>query len=148
MLSSKPRSARPLSFLDNVARIQVEGAECRNAYALVEMTAPQGDVQPLHVHRRDDEGFYVFDGRLTLFVGEQVIELEAGECAVAPCGTPHTYRAELDGTRWLVLCSPAGFEEFVREVAATDRDPAVLAEIALRHGIEILAPPGTLPSDV
>ena len=148
MLSSKPHSARPLSFLDNVARIQVEGAECRNAYALVEMTAPQGDMPPLHVHRRDDEGFYVLDGRLTLFVGEQVIELEAGECAVAPCGTPHTYRAELDGTRWLVVCSPAGFEEFVRDVAAAERDPAVLAEISARHGIEILGPAGTLPSEV
>jgi quercetin dioxygenase-like cupin family protein len=148
MLSSTPRSAPPLSFLGNVTRIQVEGAECRNAYALVEMTAPQGDMPPLHVHRRDDEAFYVLEGRLTLFAGEQALELEAGECAVAPCGTPHTYRAELDGTRWLVVCSPAGFEEFVRGVATAERDPAVLAEISARHGIEILGPPGTLPSEV
>jgi quercetin dioxygenase-like cupin family protein len=148
MLSSTPRSAPPLSFLGNVTRIQVEGAECRNAYALVEMTAPQGDMPPLHVHRRDDEAFYVLERRLTLFAGEQALELEAGECAVAPCGTPHTYRAELDGTRWLVVCSPAGFEEFVRDVATAERDPAVLAEISARHGIEILGPPGTLPSEV
>ena len=134
MLSSTPRSAPPLSFLGNITRIQVEGAECRNAYALVEMTAPQGDMPPLHVHRRDDEAFYVLEGRLTLFAGEQALEL--------------TYRAELDGTRWLVVCSPAGFEEFVRDVAAAERDPAVLAEISARHGIEILGPPGTLPSEV
>ena len=126
----------------------MEGAECRNAYALVEMTAPQGDMPPLHVHHRDDEAFYVLDGRLTLFLGERTIELEAGECALAPIGTPHTYRAELDGTRWLVVCSPAGFEEFVRDVAAAERDPAVLAEISVRYGIEILGPPGTLPSEV
>lgn len=148
MLTTEPRANARLQFLDNTARIQLEGSDSRSAYALVEMTAPYGDMPPLHVHHRDDEAFYVLDGRLTLFVGEREIELEAGACAVAPCGTPHTYRAELDGTRWLVVCSPAGFEEFVRDVAAAERDPAVLSEIAARYGIEILGPPGTLPSEV
>lgn len=148
MLRSEPRTAPPLTFLDNLARIHVEGPECRNAYALVEMTAPEGDMPPLHVHHRDDEAFYVLDGRLTLFVGKRAIQLDAGECALAPSGTPHTYRAEADGTRWLVVCSPAGFEGFVRDVAAAGRDPAVLAGVAMRYGVEILGPPGTLPSDL
>jgi mannose-6-phosphate isomerase-like protein (cupin superfamily) len=147
MLTTEPRANPQLHFLDNLARIHIEGADSRHAYAVVELTAPSGDMPPLHVHHRDDEGFYVLDGRLTLFVGERTIVLGAGECGVAPSGSPHTYRAEAEGTRWLVICSPAGFEEFVREVALAERDPAVLADISMRYGIEILGPPGTLPSD-
>jgi hypothetical protein len=58
------------------------------------------------------------------------------------------YRVESDEARWLALVAPAGFEAFVREVAAagTDVDPAVLTDISVRYGIEILGPPGALPA--
>jgi hypothetical protein len=48
-----------------------------------------------------------------------------------------------------VICSPSGFDAFVREVAEAGSrvGPAELAEIAGRHGIEVLAPPGVLPTE-
>jgi quercetin dioxygenase-like cupin family protein len=149
MMTLQLVETEPLAFLDNVARVHVDGDASGGAYGLVEMTGPAGDMPPVHVHHRDDEAFYVLEGRLTLFVGEQTTELEAGACALAPRGVPHTYRAGTDGARWLVAGSPAGFETFVREVAAAPgADPSTVAELAARHGIELLGPPGKLPTEL
>ena len=110
---------RPISaiwFTDNVMRVHVDGDRSDGAFALVEATGRQGDMPPLHVHHRDDETFYVLEGRLTLVLrGELPIELSAGDAALAPKGVPHVYRIESDSARWLVVGTPAGFEEFVRE---------------------------------
>ena len=139
-----------LDFRGSPARILVHGATARGAYCLVETSAPRGDMPPLHVHHADDEAFYILEGRLTLFVGELTIDVPAGSCAFAPRDVPHTYRVESDRARWLVTGSPAGFDAFVRDVAAAGSDvtPTELATISRRHGIELLGPPGMLPADV
>jgi mannose-6-phosphate isomerase-like protein (cupin superfamily) len=146
-----------LWFIDNLAYVRVDGAQSAGAFALCELLGPHGDMPPLHVHRHDDETFYVIDGQLTLYVGEHQLALSAGQAAVAPRGVPHVYRVESETARWLVINSPAGFERFLRAAAepaggeqlppaGRRPDPAGLAQIAAEHGIEILGPPGTLPS--
>ena len=143
-------------FIQNLAVVKVSGDETGGAWSIVELTGPKGDMPPLHVHQREEEAFYVLDGEMTLFVGDDEIHLSAGECAVAPRGIPHVYRVDSDQARWLAIASPAGFERFVAEAATPaealtlppgppEVDPAQLAEIAADYGIEILGPPGTLP---
>ncbi len=136
-----------LGFLANEVVLHVPGAATGGAYCLAEFEGPGGDMPPLHVHRSVDEAFYVLDGVMSLFVGDEWAELAAGDSLVAPRGTPHTYRVESDGARWLVACSPAGFDDFVREVASAGRNlaPPALADAAARYGIEVLGPPGALP---
>jgi mannose-6-phosphate isomerase-like protein (cupin superfamily) len=73
---------------------------------------------PLHVHDFD-EAFYVLEGEVTFQVGEELATAGAGELAFAPGGTPHTL-ANRSGqpARFLVVCTPAGFErEFARRAA-------------------------------
>jgi quercetin dioxygenase-like cupin family protein len=126
-------------------------------FSLVESFVPKGQQPPLHLHRTDDEGFYLLEGRLTLWVGPNQIDLEPGQFALAPHGVPHTYRVESEGgARWLVTSSDASFDRFVRaygEPATEVRlpDPSEpdldrLNSLAEEYGIEILGPPGTLPS--
>ena len=145
--TDQPRTDE-IDFLGSPARILVDGEAARGAYCLVEASGPRGDMPPLHVHHADDETFYVLDGRMTIFVGDRTIDLPAGECAFAPHGVAHTYRVESESARWLVAASPAGFDAFVREVgeAGSGVGPAQLAEISQRHGIELLGPPGVLPT--
>jgi mannose-6-phosphate isomerase-like protein (cupin superfamily) len=149
--------AQPLWFIDNLARIRVPGAETDGAYGATELLCPHGSMPPLHVHHRDDERFTVIEGEMTLFSGDAEIRLAAGESALAPRGVPHTYRVESDALRILVVGMPSGFEEFV--VAASDPaavpglppadrpvDPEALGREAAAVGIEILGPPGMLPT--
>ena len=101
---------------------------------------------PLHVHHAEDEGFFVVDGEVTLYLPGQQIECGPGDFVLAPRGIPHSYRVGDRTARWLVLSTPAGFERFVAAVAAVDdADPAALGAVAAAHDIEILGPPGMLP---
>jgi quercetin dioxygenase-like cupin family protein len=147
-------------FITNRARVLVDGAATGGAYDQVEMVAPQGDMPPLHVHRDVDECFTVLDGELELYVGDQVLLVGAGGCAVAPRGVPHTYReASAGSARTLITASPASFASFV--IRASDEaegdglppegravDMGRIAREAAAVGIELLGPPGMLPSDL
>ena len=148
---------QPLWFIDHLVHIRVDGDASGGALSLIDERGRRGDMPPLHVHRRDDETFYVLEGELRLFVADEEIVLGPGEAAFAVRDVPHAYRVESDEARWLVITAPAGFDAFVREVsepAPTDElpppgravDPAFLGEAAAKAGIELLGPPGTLPT--
>jgi quercetin dioxygenase-like cupin family protein len=147
----------PLWFIDDLAVVHLDGEQTGGAYGLTEMWGRRGDMPPLHVHRAEDEMFYVLEGEMSLYVGDRHLVVPAGRAAFAPRDVPHTYRIESETARWLALGNPAGFERFVRAVAepAPAREippagrthaPAVLAQLAAAHGIELLGPPGALPA--
>jgi quercetin dioxygenase-like cupin family protein len=136
-----------LDFLGARCRILADAAATGGRYGLVDMIeVPAGDMPPLHVHHAQDEGFLLVDGELTLFLPGGETTLGPGEFFLAPRGVPHSYRVGDAPARFLVLSAPAGFEEFVRDVAALDTlSPDTLGATAARHDIEILGSPGTLP---
>jgi mannose-6-phosphate isomerase-like protein (cupin superfamily) len=155
--SVQPERAEPLWFIDNLVHVHVDGDTSNGLLALVEERGRRGNMPPLHVHHRDDETFYVLDGKVSLFVAGRQLTLTAGQAALAPREVPHSYRVESEQAHWLVITTPAGFESFVRRVAETapadelpdaERpvDPAALAQAAAEAGIEILGPPGALPA--
>jgi quercetin dioxygenase-like cupin family protein len=138
-----------LQFLASRVRVQISGAQTDGSFALIEATAPAGDAPPLHVHRNDDEGFYVLEGELTAWIGDDRHVLGPGDAVLAPKQVPHTLRVGENGARYLVSSTPAGFEGFVRQVAeAGAPGPDELTRIAAEHDIEILGPPGMLPAQL
>jgi quercetin dioxygenase-like cupin family protein len=142
-------------FGDTLIRVQAAHGDGGNGISCLDSTAPRGDSPPLHVHRTEDELFHVVAGRLRLRAGGEDIELGAGETFLAPQGVPHTYRVESEEARWLVVTTNGDFEGFVRAAGrpaetATLPVPAgppspeqqqAFAELALRHGIELVGPP-------
>jgi quercetin dioxygenase-like cupin family protein len=140
-------SAETVQFLDSRARILASGEETGGTFGLVELSEiPAGSMPPLHVHHGHDEGFYVLEGEVTLFVPGADVTLRAGDFYLAPRGVPHTYRVGATDARWLATSSPAGFERFVAGVAAlADPTPDRLGEVAGENDIEIRGPPGAMP---
>lgn len=129
---------------------------CEESATLIRAQEPAGGMPPLHRHLDHDELFYVLTGRLSLFLPGETIELGPGEGTLAPRGIPHAYRVDADAT-WLVTTTSDAFGEFVREMSVPAEaegyappellpGPGELTECAARHGIEILGPPGALPS--
>jgi quercetin dioxygenase-like cupin family protein len=133
------------------------GEETSGHYSLTEVTGRRDHsvVPPLHIHTREDECFYVIDGAITCYVGDDVIHVPAGAFVVLPRGVPHRYELASEEARLLNLCVPAGFEGFYRAMSepasalalppAPDGPPDVarLLVAAADHGIEILGPPPT-----
>jgi mannose-6-phosphate isomerase-like protein (cupin superfamily) len=139
-------------WLGGLATIKATGKDTGGLYTLVEVMDPEGAEGPLHVHHREDEGFWVLEGEVTFRIGERMLKASAGSFVFGPKGVPHTYRVDVGPARLLFILSPAGFEELIyatSEPAATptlpppgdpptDEEMAHVARIAARFGAEIL----------
>ncbi len=146
-----------LWFLRVLATIKASTETTEGRVAVIEHLAPQGSGSPLHVHRNEDEWFYVTEGELTFWVGGEVIDAPAGSFVYGPRGIPHTFTVTSPKARFLLVVEPAGFEGFMRALAepaqtrtlppATIRPPDSerMMAIAAEYGIEIVGPPG-IPS--
>jgi quercetin dioxygenase-like cupin family protein len=97
-----------------LAVIKATGADTGGRIAMIEVTEPPGAVAPRHVHHKEDEGFWVLEGEVTLDVGGTTIVARAGDYAFGPRDLPHSYRVGPDGCRMLFIVTPAGFEDLVR----------------------------------
>jgi quercetin dioxygenase-like cupin family protein len=100
--------------------IHLRGDDSDGLLAVVEYVVAAGEGgPPLHVHPKHGEGFYVLDGEVTFQVRDELTTVRAGSLVYAVAGTPHTFanRGGRDA-RMLVLCAPAGFEEYFDRLAA------------------------------
>jgi quercetin dioxygenase-like cupin family protein len=141
-----------LWFLGTLATIKIPGEVVGGRFSLTEFVFPRDASPPLHTHLQD-ESYVVLEGRLTLQAGENRFDLGPGDYAVAPMGTPHTFRVESETARVLVLSTPAGIERMVRDGSTlasaltlpppdTPRhSPEELQRIFAEHGQINLGPP-------
>lgn len=80
------------------------------------VTAPAGGPPP-HAHTREDELFYVIDGRHEVLLGERIDIAGPGDLVCVPRGTRHRYTNTGDTAgRLLSVHTPGGFEAFFDEV--------------------------------
>jgi quercetin dioxygenase-like cupin family protein len=132
--------------------IKLSGAETGDALCIVECAARRDHATPWHVHRRDDETFYVLDGEMTFYSGDASVQAGAGTLVHLPRDVPHTFVVESERARFLVIGTPA-IEDLFFTAAGSPQpqdgppDFARLAQIALEHGIEILGPPPQTAGD-
>jgi quercetin dioxygenase-like cupin family protein len=104
-------------------RVLLRSEDSDGRISLIESTMPPGAKgPPLHTHAFD-ETFYVLEGEVTFQLGTQLTIAQAGQVAFAPGGTPHTLANRGDApARFLIVCTPAGFErEMARRAAALAR---------------------------
>ncbi|HWH45259.1 MAG TPA: quercetin 2,3-dioxygenase [Thermoleophilaceae bacterium] len=104
-------------WFEGLAVIRATSADTGGQMTIVEMTEPPGVEAPLHVHRREDEAFYVLEGSATLQIGDETFEAGPGDYAFGPRGIPHRYTVGPDGCRMLFICTPGGFEKLVSEMS-------------------------------
>ena len=130
------------------------GEETNNAFFQFEATVPSGAGPPPHIHRREDETFYIVSGSLEILIGDSTYQAKAGDFVFVPRGTVHRFKNVSDRTAvQLVTFVPAGMERFFREVFPPVTDPKAaplpitdelirkMNEAAPKHGMELLLPP-------
>jgi mannose-6-phosphate isomerase-like protein (cupin superfamily) len=62
---------------------------------------------PLHLHRSEDEAWYVLEGTLGFQFGDREFDAPAGSGVLLPHGTPHTFWNRGPGpTRYLLIARP------------------------------------------
>ncbi len=143
-------------YMGNLFGILARSEETDGRFGLMETVSRKGFEPPRHVHHREDEGFYVLEGNITFYVGDEIHEATPGTFVLMPRGIPHSFTFESDVIRMLVIVAPGGLEEHFRDPrfsepaqaltlppppAAPPDMPALVDEM-VRHGVEIVGPPG------
>ncbi len=106
-----------------------------------------GDGPPLHIHKSEDESFYVLEGEINLLVGERNIRATAGSLIFVPKGTIHTFsQIGHQPAKFLVTYSPSGFEKFFDEavdLGVMDTEAYITKANALadKYNMEVVGPP-------
>ena len=64
--------------------VKAGGAETDHTFSQIETEDPRGSGPPLHLHHNEDETFYVLEGEVTFLVGDERIDLAAGDYLFGP----------------------------------------------------------------
>src|ERR1700677_4333401 len=123
-LSRKLTVARPdqdqslphIGLVGDTYTILVTGEDTAGKFTLIDMHVPPGGGPPPHRHDFE-ESFILLDGELqATFRGEKRM-VRAGETIHIPANAPHQFHnASSKPVRMLCICSPAGQEEFFKEI--------------------------------
>ena len=109
----------------HLATVMMASDDTQGRCAMLEFVTPAGGGSPYHVHRNEDESFYVLEGEMTFYVGDAVIEAQAGWFAFGPRNVPHTFVVGPHGpARYLLFTQPGGFKQFVAEVGEPAAPPS------------------------
>ena len=127
------------------------GEDTEGKFFMAHASVPPGGGPPPHVHRREDESFYLMEGALTVEVGGKTLEARPGDFIHLPRGIVHSFKNQGTGNAtMLVMVTPAGLERYFAETfdPAGDRaaappppSPEMIARLmaaAPRYGIELL----------
>ena len=97
-----------------LAEIKANAADTGGQGSIVEVTERPGAEAPLHVHHRDDEGFWILEGEVTFEIGDETIEASAGDFVFGPRDIPHRFKIGDRGCRTLFILVPGGIEDVIR----------------------------------
>ncbi|HEV2711981.1 MAG TPA: cupin domain-containing protein [Gaiellaceae bacterium] len=143
--------------------VKISGEQTDGRLIQVHSRDPRGTAPPLHIHHGADEMIYVINGELTIFVGDERIDVGPGGFVFVPMGTVHAFLVTSEWAETVITCSPAGargpagfgIAGFFRDVGVavvpgevapevTEADPEALARKMAQYGIEQVGPPPTL----
>lgn len=122
--------------------LKATGESTAGSFFLAENRIAPGFPGPaLHRHESVHDMFYVLEGTLTVRIGTRTEDLCAGSFVCIPPGVPHAFTNKSDGVvRFLNFNTPAGCEDYMRELADAGRSSPLTAEvigqIAARYDFE------------
>lgn len=140
-------------WLGSLAVIKARSEDTGGRMTIIEVTEPpnvEAVAGPLHVHHREDEAFWILEGRATIQIGDETFEAGPGDYVMGPRDIPHRYTVGESGCRMLFICVPGGFDGLVRDMSEpagsrtlpppmeSEPDWAKVAEIAQAYGCEML----------
>jgi quercetin dioxygenase-like cupin family protein len=144
---NEDQSLPHIGLVGDTYTILLSGDDTEGRYCLIDMHIPPGGGPPPHRHDFE-ESFTLVEGELEFkFRGEKAV-VRAGETVSIPANAPHSFtNASEQPARLLCICSPAGQEEFFREVGVSvatrttpPPKPDGAAETAFREKAGALAP--------
>jgi mannose-6-phosphate isomerase-like protein (cupin superfamily) len=120
-------------------------------FAVLDQRVPGGYAAPRHIHHAEDEAWYILEGDVTFYCGDDRFTAGQGAWVFLPMNVPHAFKVGPAGARLLTLSAPSGFADFVEEAGEPASELAIppqgpldlqkLTAVAAKYGVEIVGPP-------
>lgn len=144
----KQAEGQALWFAGARVTVKAPGAADGCSPSVLDQVVPPSYATPVHVHRHEDEAWYVLEGQVEFQCGGAALTAGPGDFVFAPRGVPHVLINRGAAPARMLIITPPGFGQFVRAAgepasgaAPPAPDPARLAAVAAQHGIDIVGPP-------
>ena len=131
-----------LNVLGDTQHVLLTGEETEGRFSLVESGPNDPGVgPPLHIHHREDETFYVLEGKVKFTVEDESVVCESGSSVFLPRDSVHTWKVVGDKpARMLITLTPSGLEGYFRQLSELGAEGAPdmkkLLQISAEYGIE------------
>ena len=124
---------------------KIDGEDTAGRVSVVEHPFAVGALVRPHIHTREDEISIVIEGQIGFRSEDKEVVLGAGGYIIKPRGEVHAmWNAGSTPARMIEVISPAGFEDFFRELtdmtAVGAPDPADVARLGDRYGLPFAQP--------
>lgn len=144
-----PNAGERFSIIGGGVRILLDSKSSGGRCCVFDAPIPPGEGPPLHRHEREDELFFVVEGRVKFSVNGKEYIGEKGAFACAPRGSVHAFRNIGSVTaRMLITCTPGGLEVPFRAVQIPEpgsgRPELTMDQIVAefnKAGVEFVGPP-------
>jgi quercetin dioxygenase-like cupin family protein len=88
------------------------GEQTNNLFSLMYIEVHKGNEPPAHVHQNEDESYYILEGAIRFWVGNEIIDAKAGDFIHLPKGIPHKFELQSDYVKELMWITPSGLEKW------------------------------------
>jgi quercetin dioxygenase-like cupin family protein len=130
-------AGQPMAFL-------VTGKDTKHT-SMFDWTIPPRFSTGRHVHRVQEETFYVIEGECEWQVGEETVRATPGTFVFIPPGVPHNIANTTDKpARVIMTVSPPGHEHYFEELATlasagAKPDPVAIGDLRRRYDTDQLS---------
>jgi mannose-6-phosphate isomerase-like protein (cupin superfamily) len=145
----------PLDTVDlRGAKVTFVPMDSGTPYSLTEWDLQAGyKGPPIHIHHDTDEGFYVMEGHASFVLDGVTTVGKPGTHVFVPQGHSHSFwNAGVRPTKFLCVITPAGFEQYFRELAdrlvetrTQEESIELRKKLSEKYDIEVVGPPPGLP---
>lgn len=131
-------SVRKFAVFGEPVEVLVSGEMSNGVSATMIQISPPGGGPPPHMHRNEDETFFVVEGEYEFLTADGWAKRSTGESFYAGRGSVHTFRnAGSAPGKLLVLATPAGMDTYLEEISVLSipQDIPKLITVSERYGI-------------
>ena len=143
-VGDRPRSGPHWNIYGDLVTPIITGGETAGNPVILETVTQPKMGAPRHLHHREDETFYMVEGKFLFEFGEKQMDGGPGTCVFLPRDIPHCFQniGEKAG-KMLIICQPAGIEMFFEDLSKLQGppEPGRVIPIFEKWGLELLGPP-------
>jgi quercetin dioxygenase-like cupin family protein len=135
-----------VSWQASTYKVLLTGDMSGGQIGMLKAIVPPDFGPPRHLHRNEDETFYILGGEVMFWLDGETRTVGPGEVVFCPRGRPHTYHViGPNPARWITILTPGGTEGVFVEMATGNlripQDIAEVTRIAAHYGVEFVGAP-------